>query len=454
MKAKTFRCLALILGLALLTAGCGGSDQPQPGAEESEIVAGGKPVTLTWWWWGTGDVPKMADWVEWVSDAYEQKHPNVTIKPVEQTDNDLIPAFEAAAAAKRGPDIAAQWAGTLVMKQVWAGAVSPLSDFVNEDEMATWLNVGENEFEEKIWGAPIYIVGLPVVYNKELFERAGLDAENPPATWDDLLAACDKLKAAGITPIVGGDRGGFEGSWWFSLLAKEVMDSPDDLKQAVLGQKDWSEFPFSAWLERLDESVKRGCWNEDVSSLELQEKYDVFNAGEAAMVMSIDGAVLESAEALGAENIGVVPPTPLFGEGEMADWYTATQSISHFITSWSPNKEVAADFIKFWHSPESVSKWYELTGTAPADEQFDPSTVEDPVRRMLFELDQKQSVWLTNFEPAQVFEQADIPGGQEIFAQTASPDEVVDLWDTVSERWRNQNPEEADNYARWVAKTE
>ena len=170
------------------------------------------------------------------------------------------------------------------------------------------------------------------------------------------------------------------------------------------------------------------------------------------MVWAIDGAVLESAEILGAENIGVMK-TPIFGEGEMADWYTATQSISHFITSWSPNKEVAADFITSWHSPESLEQWFAITGTMPADSRFDLSAVDDPLKQTLFELNQQPSVWLSNFEPPQVFEQADLAGSQLIFSGSGTTDDLLNLWEEATTRWREQNPEEAEQYAAWAQKT-
>ena len=39
------------------------------------------------------------------------------------------------------------------------------------------------------------------IYNKKLFEQAKLDPEAPPKTWDELLAACEALKTAGIEPL-------------------------------------------------------------------------------------------------------------------------------------------------------------------------------------------------------------------------------------------------------------
>jgi raffinose/stachyose/melibiose transport system substrate-binding protein len=272
----------------------------------------------------------MRDWVEWVAGAYQEAHPNVTIVTEERTDADIFTAFEAAAAAGEGPDIAPQWAGMPVMAPVWAGDVAPLSDYIDQSEMEQWLNIGENEFDGKIWAAPIYVVGQPLAYNKELFREAGLDPEQAIETFDELLEACEALKGAGITPFVGGNRIGYEGTWVFAQLGKQIMDSPDDLKAYILGERDWAE--FRPWAERFTETVERGCWNEDVSSLELAEKYPVFQNGEAAMVWAIDGAVLESAEALGAENVGVMK-TPVLAR---ARWRTGTPRRSRSLTSSPP----------------------------------------------------------------------------------------------------------------------
>ena len=51
-----------------------------------------------------------------------------------------------------------------------------------------------------------------VWYNKELFEKAGIDA--PPATWDEFLADVQKLKDAGITPIAVGEKDKWPGMFW------------------------------------------------------------------------------------------------------------------------------------------------------------------------------------------------------------------------------------------------
>ncbi|MGJ4848659.1 ABC transporter substrate-binding protein [Bacillota bacterium Meth-B3] len=54
-------------------------------------------------------------------------------------------------------------------------------------------------YEGKTYAAPYTVLNNTVVYNKRAFAKAGIEAV--PATFDEFLADCEKLKAAGITPI-------------------------------------------------------------------------------------------------------------------------------------------------------------------------------------------------------------------------------------------------------------
>ena len=67
---------------------------------------------------------------------------------------------------------------------------------------------------------PWYLSGNPMVYNPKLFKKAGLDPK-AVKTWDDLKAACGKLKAAGVIPISGGLKDGWFGGWLFSILGRQ-----------------------------------------------------------------------------------------------------------------------------------------------------------------------------------------------------------------------------------------
>ena len=136
--------------------------------------SGGK-VGLTFWWWAESDAPGADKWMAETVADYGKLNPNVTVNVVPQSTDTLISAFTAAASAKSGPDLASQWATIPILSQVWAGAVNPISDLVPADEMKHWINTNENLYNGKVWAAPMYLMGIPLAYNKDLFKQAGLD---------------------------------------------------------------------------------------------------------------------------------------------------------------------------------------------------------------------------------------------------------------------------------------
>lgn len=74
-----------------------------------------------------------------------------------------------------------------------------------------------NEFgvEAGVYGIPFDASTIQMVYNKSLYQKAGLDPEAPPKTWEEFLGHCSILKEAGIPMFVGG----FGEIWMLDALA-------------------------------------------------------------------------------------------------------------------------------------------------------------------------------------------------------------------------------------------
>lgn len=74
-----------------------------------------------------------------------------------------------------------------------------------------------NEFgvEPGIYGVPLDVMTVEMLYNKHLYAVAGLDPEAPPVTWDQFIEHCRVLKAKGIPRFVSG----FSESWMLNALS-------------------------------------------------------------------------------------------------------------------------------------------------------------------------------------------------------------------------------------------
>jgi ABC-type glycerol-3-phosphate transport system substrate-binding protein len=439
----SLRVLSVLMILSIVLVACG--------AKATQTTSGSnEKVDLTFWYWAESDAPGADAWMTESVAAYKTINPNVTINVVPQSTDTLISAFQSAVTAKSGPDIASQWATGPVLGFVWQDAVAPISDYASADEMKNWLNTNENTYNGKVWAAPMYLIGIEIMYNKDMFATAGVTAPtNGRWTWDEFMAACEKIKAAGLTPFVAGDKDGYNGAWWFSHVGMQGLDSTDDLRQAIIGKADFTDPHYTGWYSALDDMVKKGYFNQDVMSLDLSQGAQAFSQGKGAMSWGTDGMIKQALTDLGADKVGVMR-TPSYGTGKMAETGNATQSISFFVTKWSAHPQQAADFLTFLHTPDRLSSWYTHTGVIAADSRFDRSVVTDPVLKQMMEWETTgPQVWLENFLPGQIDSEADLPAGQMIFSQSGTPADAAALWQRSAETWRNQHPDELTNWQNW-----
>ncbi len=104
-------------------------------------------------------------------------------------------------------------------KELGDGPGSWKSRFYEEALATTFYKAG-NSFQvpEGYYGIPIDVTTIPMIYNKKLFQKAGLDPNNPPKTWDDFIAAGVALKKSGVTGFVSG----WAETWLIYSLATDL----------------------------------------------------------------------------------------------------------------------------------------------------------------------------------------------------------------------------------------
>src|SRR5713101_8380160 len=191
---------------------------------------------LTYWYWAESDAPGANAWLKKEVASYEKAHPKVKISVVIQSTDTLTSAFTTASQTKSGPDIATQWATLPTLTPAWSGSTVPISDYVPASETKNWISTAENMWQGKLWAMPQYLIGIKLVWNKKMFKKADINPNKSPKTWADLLADAKKLKAAGITPFGLGNKDGYGGAWFFSLVGKQNLNSIDQLKAAMIGK--------------------------------------------------------------------------------------------------------------------------------------------------------------------------------------------------------------------------
>ncbi|MBN64187.1 MAG: hypothetical protein CME20_22740 [Gemmatimonadetes bacterium] len=169
------RRIALPLSLLLALAACG----PEP-SEQSDTI------TIEFWTIALGDA--FADYILGMISTYEEAHPGVKIKWVDVSGGEVAEKFLAALVGDTPPDLAniydlprfLQYDILVDMDQ----AVPALDKAKRLDNF--WRGVGY--FQGANYVIPWYVGVTMLWYNKDLFQRAGLDPDRPPRTIDEMLA--------------------------------------------------------------------------------------------------------------------------------------------------------------------------------------------------------------------------------------------------------------------------
>ncbi len=120
-------------------------------------------VELEIWWWGGQNIPDYEDYLKRSIAEYEKLHPNIKITQVLRGTDDVIPAFNGAVQAGKGPDVATLWWGMYFMPDVWKGNVLPLDQYVPKEELDNWLTADWHKWGNHYWQFDQWMEGHPIV---------------------------------------------------------------------------------------------------------------------------------------------------------------------------------------------------------------------------------------------------------------------------------------------------
>jgi len=409
------------------------------------LAARAADQTLNMWWWGEQELPGLQAFVEDSVKNYK----NATVKTMLQDTAVVISQFQTAAAAHKGPDIQYLWNGIYHMESVWLGDLRPLDGLVSADVLDASRATLLSHFDGHIYRLGWYPLPMIWYYNKKLFDQAGLDPETPPKTWDDLLAACDKLKAKGIAPLGGGIQDGYWGEWYFGHAIAQNVDSTGEVIGLFTGDKDFRDPKYHEHWVRLEELKKHGFLNADMSSLELYPGIDLIVAGKLAMGESIGGRYPADSKATN-DGIGCMV-MPVYGKSKMAG-RPILDSQGLGISTDCKDPKAAAAFLEYLESPERLQVFWEKTGWIPSSTKFDTSVIKDgAVKAMWKGWGEGDNIpYLSNLVPGQFYDQALLPAAQQVVQGKITGEQAGELAYKVAKEWRDFNPDMVDNYKKWA----
>ena len=406
--------------------------------------------TLKMWWWGESEAPGLEKYLNETIDLYQKATGN-TITPTQQSTDTVISGFQTAAAANNAPDIQFLWNGIYHMESAWLGYLEPLNGLIPDDRLkgsgATILSLYQGKQYRMGWypETPLWI------YNKDMFDKAGLNADQPPMTFDDLISACDKLKAKGFTPIVAGLKDGPWGEWYMGHGLTPNLDTPADALNLFAGELSWSEPKYHDHWDKLAQLWKAKYFNDDMNSVDLFPGIDLFGAGKGAMTAVVVPNIAKQIGLLGAAKIGPMV-WPASGAGKLNGKHIFDTS-GFGISSQSANKAVAADFLLFLHTPERMDALWKEVQALPVDSAWSGDLVTDPLWKQIRQgwVTAEGSVpYISNLMPTLFWTDAMFVNAQKIIAGEYTGEQAADNANAVTKKWRAQNPDELEKYKVWA----
>jgi len=361
MRQRFFRLMLLMAGFVMVTAG--------------PLVAAA-PKTLTFWHYFTdGRKELMVD----LGKEYEKISGVKVDVQLFPGDQEVERKMEAAIQAGNAPDLyAGNGSGDplkIEAKARWikAGGMLNLSKYVT----GAWLKsynpklLGNISFakgnqygvEPGLYALPLDAVNMQILYNRNLFKKAGLNPDQPPRTMAEFLTACKKLRSAGITPFAAG-FGTWLGISMWEVYAWNIMGEKEMLKAHNEGKcftnPKWAKV-FQVFADMRDANAYANgmaTWdNPDAERLFAQEKVAMMYNGSwtFGVIKNINPELVPKMGAF-------LPPSagsyPLYIQGG----YGATLAVN----ASSTNKEAAVKFLQWLTAPQQQARYAKESLNLPA----------------------------------------------------------------------------------------
>lgn len=260
------------------------------------------------------------------------------------------------------PDITAWYPGNRMAPFVDAGQFEDISDlWASDSNLSTSFEAIKPTMtrDGKQWGVPYSYYQWGVYYRKDIFDDNNI-AE--PKTWDELLTACDTLKAAGVTPFTIGTKFLWTAAGVFDYL--NLRTNGYEVHNALTaGEIKYTDPRIRKTFENWQTMMERCSFIDNHATMSWQDAVAPFSKGEAAMYVMGNFSVSAYKDAgLTDDQIDFFQfpeITPGLARAEEAP------ADALFIPSGAKNKEDAKKFLAFIAQPEIQGEWNKTIGQLP-----------------------------------------------------------------------------------------
>ncbi|MDR1710965.1 MAG: extracellular solute-binding protein [Propionibacteriaceae bacterium] len=439
MRKQVIAILAA-LSLATVLAGCGGTPDSgsSSGGDQPAGEVSGKISFLHKW---TDDQYAYiyADLV----NEYLAAHPGVEIDMQAVGDQPIKDQLRVLTSADELPDIFFAWPGDFAKKFIRGGFAADLTEYLAGDWGDAFADsaLGAYSYDGKNYGVPINQNAKVFAYSKSAFEKAGISV---PTTYEELLATCEPLKAAGYNPIAFGNQYGWPAIHYITQLNAEYV--PADVRNADYNPAGGAftdpgyEQALTTFKDLIDKCSKTG--SNGISHETAQAELTTGKAGmqyvEVLEFVSLDNTESVPAEFVDDWDFFAFPP--IAGAAGTPGAITGAPD-GFLVNAKSQNMALAIDFLKFLTSKSSEGaiakafQWPPAVDGAAEDAGLNEKTVR---ATDLMGSAVETAVWLDTETHAEVAQEY-LAGVEKLLANEMTPAQVMESVRATAKRVAEEN---------------
>lgn len=284
--------------------------------------------------WDTAD---DVDAQQKMVDKFNEEHPDIQVV-LEAYGSDFDTKISASMGSGDAPDVMYMW-----NYPAYHDGLEPLDSYIEkegEDYKKNFYSTlwNYNSYDGQIYGLPVGFTTHCVYYNKDLFEKAGVEEPKDGWTWEDLEEKAKKINEAtgvkGFSFSMKPDPYDYEMYLWSNGTA--YCDKEGKMEGYVNSDKALETY-------KMFQDMAKGGY----AVATEKSGSDEFESGQTAMFVYGAWAVKKYTEA--GVNFGLAK-LPSFGTEKSA---SILSSSGVAIAKSSKNKEAAWEFVKYWTDEEN-----------------------------------------------------------------------------------------------------
>lgn len=313
MNFKKWMALGLTAALAVSLAACGQNSESAaqqtaaaPGSEDVQT----EPVEITFYSYTLLNASAQ-EATQKLMDEFMAQNPDVKVTGVPVSNSDMAARLQADMAAGEVPDVAQLPFRAMDFAINGLGAVA-INDLTTEEEFdknfetfsPNGLALGE--YDGKTYCLPFTFSTPVLFYNGTLFEQAGLDPNDPPETWDEVLQYGQAIKEANpdVEALHVATTGASSGEWIAQALIYSNGGSILSEDRSTITFNEEGGMGAMQMLRDMADAGVHGTMTEE-------EAAEAFSNGNLAMYLqssAVHASMKKAAEAGGWDLYGAAMP--------------------------------------------------------------------------------------------------------------------------------------------------